>query len=477
LRRLLLLLVLLLAPALARAQFPSPTFASVNVQNNHVIGGTLTVSGTSSLNGGGNLTGTFGGPTILSSVQPIFTNKTIATLPSSASPGAHFWVTDCSNGGDGAPTGCDYRANDNGALIAQPYPPAGTVVVIGGQSLLWGGSTTNQGNGTKILTCTGNFVTGNAVTTNAAGACVDSGVVPSGGSGGAGTVTNCATNGLPAYYPAAGTSLGCPTALNNSLWGSNGSGVLTAFTTLPSTLIAPSWVLSNPNITGTATVAAETLSGALTLAASVAGGANFNCTAGTAPTSPVNNNVWCTSTGMFDRFGGVTTGPFIDLTKISGSGAISYNNTTGVFTCPNCLLGSAGGTLTSPDAGLVISGATIHLGTTIIPIEMLWDGATNVTAQTYPLPDIWPWATGTIDSVTYHTGGTSTPSFGLSAAINGTPITNCTGITVSSATDTTSNCTALNTITTGQHLTIATSSIVGTPNNAIVQINAHHSNP
>lgn len=465
--------MLLLAAPIARAQFPSPIFAGLTVQGTTNTS-TLNASGLSSLGGGGQLIGTFSGPTLLSSVQPTLINKTIAGLPGSAAPGTEFWATDCPNGGDGSPTGCVYKANDAGVLVAWPYPPAGTVVTIGGQALLWGGVTTNQGNGPKILTCTGTFVPGNALTTSASGACQDSGVVPSGGGGGSGVVTNCTTAGTAAYYPAAGTSVACPTVLNNSLWGSNGSGVMTAFTTLPSTLTAPSWVLSNPNITGTATVAAATFTSALTLAASAAGGATLTIPQGVAPTAPANGNLWTTSAGLFGRFNGAApVGPYIGLAQLSATAPIV--DTAGVFSCPACLT-ATGGALTTT-APIVLVGNALSLGTTIVPIEMLWDGNTNVTAQTYGLPESWPWAAGTIDSVTYHTGGSSSPTFGLAVAINGTQVTCGAAITVSSATNATNACTALNTITSGQRLTIATSSIVGTPNNAAVQITAHHSNP
>jgi hypothetical protein len=477
-RRLLLLFALLVFATQARAQFPSPTFAAATVQGS-ISTGTLSVTGKSTLNGGGALLGTYTGPTVLSNVQPTFTSKTTSQLPASASPGTHYWVSDCVNGGEtvGTATGCDYHSNVNGALVAVPYPPSGTVVTIGGQALTWGGSTANQGVGPNIVTSTGSITPGNALTVNAQGTVVDSGTVPSGGTGGGGTVANCASGGLPGYYAASGTTITCPTNVNNSVWEQNGSGVLTAVTTLPTGLTLPTATVSNPAITGTATAAVINMSGALSTAASAAGGANFNCPQGTAPTVPANGNVWCTSAGMFGRFNGATAGPFIGLTSLSGSGAISYNSGTGAFTCPNCLLGSAGGTLT-PTAPIVISGTGISLGTTTSFAEYVWDSNTNVTAQTIPIGNTWPTTTGTIDSIVAHTGGTSTPSFTVALAINGTPISGTcgSGIVVSSSTDTTTSCSAA-AITTGQKLTMVTSSIGGTPNTAAVQINFHRSNP
>lgn len=479
-RRLLILLILLLAaPHLASAQFPSPTLAAVTVQN-AATAGTLTVSGVANLDGGGKLIGTFTGGTILSNVTPTLPPLTIATLPGSGTPSTMYWASDCRNANEtvGNGTGCRYHANDAGTLVPETFPPAGTVAVVGGQAITWGSATLNQGTGSTILTCTGSFVAGNAITTNASGACQDSGVVPSGGTGGGGTVANCTTAGAPSYYAVSGTTLTCPTVVNNSLWSSNGSGVLTAVTTLPSTLTAPTWTLSNANLTGAATYVGLTGSGTLSTAGSTVSGAGFVVLPGVAPTSPVNGAIWSTALGFLGHSAtGGTVGPFIGLTQLSGSGAISYNNATGAFTCPLCLLGSGGGTLTV-SAPLILSGLALSLGTTISPVELVWDGNTNVTAQTYPLPDSWPWATGTIDTLIAHTGGSSTPSFTVALTINGTPISgSCgTGVSISSSTDTTTSCGSV-AITTGQKLAIVTSTITGTPNAAVIQINTHHSNP
>lgn len=477
-RRLLLLVALLTLACPAWAQFPSPTFATAIVQG-AINTGTLNVASTADLNGGGALIGTFAGPTQLSNVQPTITATTTANLPTQGTPGTLYWVTDCRNANEasGHGTGCYYHANASGTPIADTTPPAGTVATIGGQGLSWGGATANQGSGPNLLTCTGTITPGDALTVNAGGTCIDSGVVPSGGTGGGGTVANCSTAGLPAYYPATGTSVSCPTGVLSSLWGENASGVLTAFTTLPSGLTAPSWTLSNANLTGTAAAIVLNMSGALTLATSTTSTAYFNCPAGSAPTSPANNNVWCTSAGMFDRFGGVTVGPFIGLAQLSGTTGISYNSSTGAITCPLCLLGSSGGTLT-PTAPIVISGTGISLGTTIGFAEYFWDTNTTVTAQTIPIPETWPTATGTIDSVTAHVNGTSSPQFTISLAINGSAISGTcgSGIVVNSSTDATTSCGSA-AITTGQKLTMATSAIGGSPNNSLVQINFHRSNP
>ena len=64
------------------------------------------------------------------------------------------------------------------------------------------------------------------------------------------------------------------------------------------------------------------------LPASTTGSAPLNIPQGTAPTSPVNGDVWTTSTGMFARINGSTTGPF----AVSGSGVTSFNTRTGGVT-------------------------------------------------------------------------------------------------------------------------------------------------
>ena len=48
----------------------------------------------------------------------------------------------------------------------------------------------------------------------------------------------------------------------------------------------------------------------LTTLASATGGAGLNVPAGTAPTSPVNGDVWTTTAGLFARINGATVGPF-----------------------------------------------------------------------------------------------------------------------------------------------------------------------
>lgn len=65
---------------------------------------------------------------------------------------------------------------------------------------------------------------------------------------------------------------------------------------------APSATL---DVTGTGA-----FSSLLTTAASATGGAGLNIPHGAAPTSPVNGDIWTTTTGLFARINGATVGPY-----------------------------------------------------------------------------------------------------------------------------------------------------------------------
>lgn len=64
----------------------------------------------------------------------------------------------------------------------------------------------------------------------------------------------------------------------------------------------------------------------LTTVASATGGAGFNLPPGTAPTSPVNGDLWLTSTAILARIGGVT----VTLGASAGAGLLSSNNLSDV---------------------------------------------------------------------------------------------------------------------------------------------------
>jgi len=449
---------------------------------NSTVGGTLIVTGAvtaPSISSAGNsfqiapnaATTTFGGVTVF---DPINTGS----LPGSAAQGSFAWSPDCRNGSEanGAGTGCFSYVNDNGTWV-QLSNPSTLQINVAGQSVFLGGTVAGQGNGSRLLTATGTFTAGNAIVASASGTAIDGGVPPGGGSGGGGTVGNCVSAPAIAYYSTAGTSVTCLAQVNNAVLSTNGTAIPSLSTTLPAGLTIPSATLSSPVTTGLATMASATLTGPLTTAASTTGGANIFCPQGTAPTSPTNGSIWCTTQGMFGRFNGFTLGPFASLTSFSGTSPITFNSGTGAIGCATCLVGASGGTL-SATAPLTLTGSTLSMGTAIQTATLWWPANVTVTNDTAPVPqETWPWASGTIDSITYHTGGTNAPSFVVTAQVNGSPVTGCSNITVSSATDTTATCTAANTVASGGHVTLVTSSVAGTPFSAVVQVNYHRSFP
>jgi hypothetical protein len=469
-------------PLAAEAQsFPSPTFQAASVIGS-VSTGTLSVTGAANLKGGGVLAGTFTGPMILDTARTVATPYTIATLPTPIAMGDMVWVTDCLNGTQtfGHGTGCLYTVDNTNTWT--PLPNVSTLTVtVGGQALSLSGNavTTNQGNGPAIqLAGSVAGVPGQCVQFDSNLNIVPSGAACSSGGGGSGTVTAGTTNQLP-YYAGAGTTLTAFGPVNNAVVVTSNTGLPSESTTLPTGLTIPSATLSNPTATGTMNAAVETLSGKLTTAASSAGGANLSIPQGTTPTTPGNGDVWATSAGLFGRFNGITTGPFIGLANLSATSPITYNNGTGAFACTTCATTTNGGALTATSPIAISVGGAISLGTTIGAAEFFTDASSAVHNDIYPLPvDTWPWASGTIDSVTYYTGGTSTPSFSIALQINGANVTSCNGITVNSATRATTTCSlANNTITSGQHPTLVISGTAGTPFSSLVQINYHHSNP
>lgn len=124
------------------------------------------------------------------------------------------------------------------------------------------------------------------------------------------------------------TSLGLYVYINGSTVGPlgvSGSGV-TAFNTRTGSV-----TLTSGDVTGALTYtplngAGGTMTGELVLPASATGTASFNIPQGTAPTSPVNGDMWSTSLGFYGRIAGATVGPFGG----SGSGAVtSWNTRTG----------------------------------------------------------------------------------------------------------------------------------------------------
>lgn len=414
-------------------------------------------------------------PLGVSGSTSFLTYSNVAALPivTSADVGKNAYVLDCRNGSQGPSggTGCYYNVNVNGTWTANPSP-SNLTVTVGGQAIYLGGSSNNQGDGTKIQLASGGFTAGNALAFDATGNAVDSGVPPSGGSGGGGTVSSATVNSLPFYSSSpTGSTLAGLTKISNSVPCRNASGVLAECTTLPTGLIIQSPTISAPTITGTSSLAATNMTGKLTTVASATTSAGFNVPQGAAPTSPANGDIWSTAAGFFARVNGTTQGPLVAAVAGTAPVTASLAGATWTVACPTCATTTNGGALTATAPLTISAGGLIALGSQPAPIVWIADSATAVHNDTYNLIEKSPWANNvSVTSMTYHTGGTNTPSFTVSLQINGTPVSGCNGIGVSSGTDATVTCTggALPNLGT---LSLVITGTSGSPASAVVQVN------
>lgn len=171
----------------------------------------------------------------------------------------------------------------------------------------------------------------------------------------------------------------------------------------------------------------------------------------------------------------ITNNNTISLSPI-GSDLVLSNLTAGLaLPIGNTLTAILDATLGSIQGESLIRGPTAWIASTL---EHHWgieiDSNGTVNPGTYPL--ISPTETKIIvDSVTYYTGGSGTPSFVFSIVQSGTSLTCGGGATldVTSATSTTTACTAGNTLVAGvaPYFNVITNS--GTPNAALMQLNWH----
>lgn len=457
----------------AWSQFPSPQFNAVTAQS--ITTGSFTSTGSNTISGGGSLVGTYTGPTVFTNVQPSITPVTISSLPTvtSANKGQLAYVSDCINSSQSAPgSGCLYFVNTNGTWTPMPSP-SNLTVTIGGQAIFFGGATANQGNGAKIQLATGGFITGHALAFDNNGNAIDSGVVPSGGTGGGGTVASAPQNSIP-FYTNAGTAstVGGLAIVNNAVVATNASGVPAETTTLPIGLTIPSPTISNPTLGGTITISAASYTGKQTYAASTLGSASLNVPVGVTPSAPANGDVWASTTGLLGWFNGAQQGPYIGRINTVGPITGAGVGPTLSLSCPTCATTANGGTLSATAPMAISASGIISLGGQPSPVTWIADSATVVHNDTYNLYEKWPFAnSGTINSIVYHTGGSSSPAFSLSILVNGVNVTGCNAITVSSTSDTTATCTGLNTIAAGQTVALAISGVTGSPSSALVQIN------
>lgn len=143
---------------------------------------------------------------------------------------------------------------------------------------------------------------------------------------------------------------------------------------------------------GTLSLAAPTTTGKLTTAATVTGNAGLNLPHGTAPTSPVNGDIWTTTAGFFGRVNGSTIGPF----SAGGGGSVtSVVGLTGVI-----------------GAGPGIAASGSNLATTFTQTGT-GAVATDLVTKTKQLPVTpWDFTSATIDD------GTTSAQAAIQAAIN-----------------------------------------------------------
>jgi len=402
---------------------------------------------------------------------------TQSTLPSVTAADEGQWaeVSDCANGTETGPgvTGCWARVNNLGAWVLQPNPTTAIVAIAGqNMNLVNGASVAGAGNGNKIMTTDGSGINGHVPQFDAGGKLIDSGVGPGGG-GGAGTVSAALANQI-GYYAANGTTISGLAVTNNAVLITSGAGVPSESTTLPANLTIPTPTISSPNVTGTATISAITMSGKFTAAASAVGGSGVNLPPGVAPTTPANGDFWTTSSAGFLRINGVTGGiaTTVNGGALSGTGGVAVSN-AGVISCTTCALLPTGGTLTASAPMSVSATGALTVGTAganeiTRSTTYYFDPLTTVANGTYTVALKYPYTSGHITKVDWKTGGTGTPTFTLAVNVNGVAVTGCNAITVN-ATGGTTTCTST-AITAGQPLTITISGVGGTPVDASIEI-------
>lgn len=479
-------------------------------------------------------------PTGLTIPPVILTIKNYATsaaLPvvTGSNSGQMAFVANCLNGAQGSGgNGCFYGVDSTGTWQPAPFIPTSTLT-FGSQALKLTQTAAAQGTGGLVQLSTGSFTSGHCVQFDATGNTVDAGGACTTGGGG-GTVTSGTTPQL-AWYAATGTTVSGLAQGANSVLVSNGSSIPSWSTTLPSGLSASSMTLPAAVLTTTGTYVNLTGSGKLTTTASATGASGLNLVPGVAPTSPANGDLWVTSTAIQARVNGTTlslgtgsgtitsvatsspiTGGTITVSgtiacptcaTTTNGGAIAGTppigvNAAGAISCATCVTSTGGGgqTATAPisvnAAGniacltcattggggalsattpIALTGNVVSIGPINTQGVFNFDTLTTVHNDTYYISPKWPWATGTIQSITYATSGTGTPSFNVALQINGTNVTSCNGVTVSSVSITTTTCTGANTITTGQPLTLVITATNGSPFSTVLAVNFAHSMP
>ena len=176
--------------------------------------------------------------------------------------------------------------------------------------------------------------------------------------------------------------------------------------------------------------------------ASVGAAAFNNATSGTITVQPV-------------------TGALGTVTLSLPARTATVGTTTGTLTSGNVAKFDASGNIVDGGGTPVTSASTVTNAKTVT-----WDNTTAVTAQTIEFPV--EWTSYTITKVqTAVTGG---GSFTVAVKINGTNVTSCSAISVSGTSNTNTTCTAANTGSAGDQISVVISSPSGTVNTAYVSV-------
>jgi len=275
---------------------------------------------------------------------------------------------------------------------------------------------TASGSTSKFATVSGSLTPGNCIQSDASGNIVDAGA-GCGGGGGSGTVSAGTANQI-AFYGGAGTTVSGFGTTNNAVVVTNGSGVPSESTTLPSGLTIPSPALSG------------TVSGANTIPLSILAQSGANTMLGnwTGSTANVaaNSMPSCPDTGgnhlNYVSGTGVTCGTTSIGTPASPSTSIQFNNSGSFGGSANLEWDGTGVTVgVSGTLGYVKFGNATSGTVTLEPVT----GALGTVTVSLPAATdtlVGKATTDTFTNKTYDTAGT-----GNSFKINGTSITAVTG--------------------------------------------------